>query len=87
MFFDINLFCCLILFAQLITWLHLCRQRDGLNKTMSASGYLKNVPKHVHDDNQAKLEMLMQQLSLCEDATQRLEKSADASENGANGTK
>lgn len=53
---------------------------------MSASGYQKS-PENVRKDNQAKLEVLMQQLSLCEEATQHLEKAADASENGANGTK
>lgn len=52
---------------------------------MGASGYQQNAPRHVREEDQARLEMLMQQLSLCEDATQRLGKATDASENGGNG--
>uniref|UniRef100_A0A161ZYQ6 valine--tRNA ligase n=1 Tax=Daucus carota subsp. sativus TaxID=79200 RepID=A0A161ZYQ6_DAUCS len=61
------------------------KQCDNLNKMMGASGYQQNAPRHVREEDQARLEMLMQQLSLCEDATQRLGKATDASENGGNG--
>nr|KAJ0195012.1 hypothetical protein LSAT_V11C700366640 [Lactuca sativa] len=50
------------------------KQRDSLNKAMSAKGYEEKVPEHIKEENMAKLTMLMQQLLSCEEATQHFER-------------
>ncbi|KAI3496352.1 hypothetical protein L1887_38711 [Cichorium endivia] len=45
------------------------KQKESLNKAMSAKGYEEKVPVHIKEENMAKLTMLMQQLMSCEEAT------------------
>ncbi|OVA16157.1 Aminoacyl-tRNA synthetase [Macleaya cordata] len=51
------------------------KQQENLKQKMSASGYIQKVPAHVHEDNVAKLEKLMQELEIVEEASRNLERS------------
>lgn len=57
------------------------KQQDSLKKMMDASGYREKVPPHIHEDNLAKLETMMQEILSFEEASQHLEReiSAEAS--------
>ncbi|KAM7474595.1 hypothetical protein LguiB_021838 [Lonicera macranthoides] len=58
------------------------RQRDSLTKTMSASGYKEKVRPNIHQENEAKLETLRQQLESFELASEHLQRQiAGVSEN------
>ena len=50
---------------------------------MDASGYQEKVPARIHEENEAKLSMLMRELLSFEDASQHLEReiAAEASTN------
>lgn len=50
------------------------RQRDSLEKMMSASGYQEKVPPRIHEENVNKLSALMQELLSFEEACQHLER-------------
>ncbi|KAI3496387.1 hypothetical protein L1887_38748 [Cichorium endivia] len=54
------------------------KQKESLNKAMSAKGYEEKVPVHIKEENMAKLTMLMQQLMSCEEATQHFEREVAA---------
>ncbi|KAL5720040.1 valine--tRNA ligase [Ranunculus cassubicifolius] len=49
------------------------KQHDTLKKKMSAAGYKEKVPKQIHEENVAKLEKLLRELTLVEEANQNLE--------------
>lgn len=54
------------------------RQRDSLEKMMSASGYQEKVPPRIHEENVTKLSALMQELLSFEEACQHLERQVAA---------
>ncbi|KVI04024.1 Aminoacyl-tRNA synthetase, class 1a, anticodon-binding [Cynara cardunculus var. scolymus] len=54
------------------------KQRENLNKTMSAKGYEEKVPDHVKEENVSKLAILMQQLLSIEEAAQHFEREVAA---------
>ena len=58
----------------LINICYISRQRDNLNKTMSAKGYEEKVPSHVKEENVSKLATLMQQLLSIEEAADHIER-------------
>ncbi|KAJ0928520.1 putative valine--tRNA ligase [Helianthus annuus] len=54
------------------------KQKDSLNKVMSAKGYEEKVPAHIKEENVAKLASLMQQLLSIDEATQHIERQVAA---------
>ncbi|KAJ0471091.1 putative valine--tRNA ligase [Helianthus annuus] len=54
------------------------KQKDSLNKVMSAKGYEEKVPTHIKEENVAKLASLMQQLLSIDEATQHIERQVAA---------
>ncbi|GJS32602.1 hypothetical protein Tco_0530984 [Tanacetum coccineum] len=54
------------------------RQRDTLNKAISAKSYVEMVPTHIREENVAKLATLMQQLLSLEVATKYFEREVAA---------
>ncbi|XP_068655538.1 valine--tRNA ligase, mitochondrial 1 [Aristolochia californica] len=51
------------------------KQHDSLQQKMSASGYKEKVPSHIQQDHLAKLEKLIQELTIIDEAEQKLESS------------
>ncbi|GJZ27562.1 hypothetical protein Tco_0571815 [Tanacetum coccineum] len=54
------------------------RQRDTLNKAMSAKSYEEKVPAHMKEENVAKLATLMQQLLSPQEAVEHFEREVSA---------
>nr|GEU96755.1 valine--tRNA ligase, mitochondrial 1-like isoform X2 [Tanacetum cinerariifolium] len=54
------------------------KQRDTLNKAMSAKSYEEKVPAHIKEENVAKLATLMQQLLSLEEAAEHFEREVAA---------
>ncbi|KAK1302318.1 Valine--tRNA ligase [Acorus calamus] len=48
------------------------KQHDNLEKKMSASGYKEKVPQNIHEDNLKKLNKLLQELSIIDEADRKL---------------
>ncbi|KAK1301620.1 Valine--tRNA ligase [Acorus calamus] len=48
------------------------KQHDNLEKKMSASGYKEKVPQNIHEDNLKKLNKLLQELGIIDEADRKL---------------
>ncbi|XP_030974140.1 uncharacterized protein LOC115994220 isoform X2 [Quercus lobata] len=53
------------------------RQHDRLSKVVSAFGYQKKVPDHIHQENVAKLASLMQEILSLKEASLHIEAQAN----------
>ncbi|KAK9103448.1 hypothetical protein Sjap_020702 [Stephania japonica] len=49
------------------------KQQQNLKQMMNAAGYKQKVPPHIHEENMAKLEKLMQELEVVEETNRSLE--------------
>lgn len=51
-----------------------CRQQDSLMQKMNTTGYKEKVPAHIQEDNFTKLNKLMQELEIIDEADKNLDR-------------
>ena len=58
-----------------------CRQQDSLMQKMNNTGYKEKVPAHIQEENVMKLNKLMQELEIIDEADKNLDRAVAGSKN------